>query len=70
MRVCVLVDLSLSTLLHSLSCCLKKKKKTHIGGLEGPIECLDDLLLVRDLVDVFGTADVFLFFVTECEVGV
>ena len=43
-----------------------KKRLSHVGRLEGPVEGLDDLLLVRDLVDVFRAA-VFLFSV-EVEV--
>ena len=29
---------------------------THVGRLQGPAQCLDDLVLVGDLADVFGAA--------------
>ena len=35
---------------------LPAEKDSHVGRLEGPVEGLDDLLLVRDLIDVFRAA--------------
>ena len=65
------LSLSLSSLSLSLSLSLFPlspiflfkffKKDSHVGRFEGPVESLDDLLLVRDLIDVFRAAGVMFF---------